>query len=553
MPLTNPQETDMIQDVEPGCGLSFTLDKNGKQLLVAHETGVTGEPINKDHLTQILANEGFADLFLFPEAVDKMLSSYNSGAGFSMVLGERRDGSFAISIDTDQMSAHLTITPAYGGKPVTTSQIYSKLQEEGICFGIRNETIDAAVAKGYARNKLVAEGIQPVQGDDAQFISLLPEAKNSRLYADELEIVDYRNFGNITTVKQGEPLMRRLRPTDGKDGTNILGLPVPAARGNDSDFSGMISGAEIHPDDPDLLISSIAGQPFLVKNGVKIEPVITIKNVDLSTGNLDIEGSLTISGDVQPGMKVKATADIVIEGMVEAAHIEAGGDIEVKGAVIGQGPPRTNGEDLNPAAATVHAEGSVKALFVENAIISSGGTIEISEFVMNSELNAGKSILVGEPGSSKGRIISSLCRATERIEAIAIGSWSGAGTVLEVGVDPKVHEKFTLVKQSLHAKEREQMEAERALEYYRDKPNGATLEEIKQKEIVLRDLQTDIQELTGQLRRLKRRFNLLDNAAIKAERQVYCGVKISIGEKSLLLEKDLDAATFTLGEHGIQY
>lgn len=543
----------MTQRAGPGSGLAFHLVKDGKQLQATYEAGNTREHLDKELAIALLGEEGFADLFFFPDALEKMLSSYNSGAGFTLILGERRDGTFSLEIDDERMSAHVTIIPAYGGNPVTAEQIYSKLQEEGICFGIRNETIDAAVAKGYARNKLIAEGIQPAHGDDAQFISLLPDAKNYRRYAEDLDIVDYRNFGNITTVKQGDPLMRRLPPTDGKDGTNILGLPVPAARGNDSDFSGMISGAEIHPDDPDLLISSIAGQPFLVKNGVTIEPVITIKNVDLSTGNLDIEGSLTISGDVQPGMKVKATADIVIEGMVEAAHIEAGGDIEVKGAVIGQGHPRIGAEDLNPVAATMQAGGSVKALFVENAVISAGSDISINEFVMNSELNASNSIVVGEPGSSKGRIISSLCRATARIEAITIGSWSGAGTVLEVGVDPAAHEKFMVVKQTLHSKEREQLEATMAVDYFRDNPNRATPEDIKEKELILRNLQTEIQELTGQLRRLKKKCTLLNNAEIKAVRQVFSGVKIRIGEKTLLLESDLEGVTFTAGEHGISY
>ena len=239
--------------------------------------------------------------------------------------------------------------------------------------------------------------------------------------------------------------------------------------------------------------------------------------------------------------------------MVEAAHVEAGGDIEVKGAVIGQGHPRIDEEGLNPLAATIRAEGAMKALFVENAIISSGGDIFISEFVMNSELISGNCILVGEPGSNKGRIISSVCRATARIEANIIGSWSGAGTVLEVGVDPTVHEKFTLAKQAMHSKERDREEASRALEYFCAHPDRSTADAIHEKETLLRCLQTEIQELTGQLRRLKKRFNLLESAEIKAERQIYCGVRVSIGEKTLLLENDMEGATFTLGEHGITY
>lgn len=548
-----PLEAVMNQEVVPGSGVNFYLDNHGKQLLVEHGAGTVMKSMDKDQVLELLAKEGFGDLHIFPEALEKMLSCYNSGSEFKLVLGERRDGSFSIEIAADLMTAHLTVTPAYGGTPVAAEQIFAKLEQEGICFGVAEETIRTAVAKGYARNKLIAEGTHPVQGNDTQFISLLPEANNFLQHAEDLENIDYRNFGTITTVKQGDPLMRRLPATDGEAGVNILGLPAPAAKGNDFGFSPLSSGAEVHPDDPDLLIAALPGQPFLLKDGVKIEPVITIKNVDLSTGNLDIEGSLSISGDVKPGMRVRAAADIVITGMVEAAHIEAGGSIEIKGAVIGQGQPRIGMDDLNPGAATVRAEGSITALFVENAVLSAADDIRIREFVMNSELNAGNSILVGESGSSKGRIINSRCRATTKIEAITIGSRTDVGTMLEVGADPKVQEKFTAAKQALHSKEREQLEATRALDYYRENPSRTAPEEIKAREKILRGIQTEIQELTGQLRRMKRRFLLSGRAEIKAERQIYSGVKIHIGEKSLLLETDLNGVTFRMGEQGITY
>lgn len=543
----------MTQKDVPGAGLSFLMCEDGKKLQAVFKTVAAIAPIDTDQVNQMLAGQGFADLFIFADALGQVVKQYNSGSGFTIVIGERRDGAFSINIDADLMSALLTMTPAYGGKPVTGDQIYAGLQEKGIKFGIIDETIQSSVAKGYARNKLIAEGVRPAQGDDAQFLSLIREIKNSRHHFDDKETIDYRNVGNIITVKRGDPLMRRLPPTEGRPGTNILGSPVPATMGNNIQFSPLLSGAAIHQDDPDLLVAEISGQPVLLPNSVNIEPVITIKNVDLATGNLDIEGTLNITGDVKPGMHVKATADIIIEGIVEAGYIEAGGDVEVKGAVIGQGELRNGADELNPAAAMIRADGSVKALFVENAFISSGADIVIREFVMKSELNAGNRIMVGEPGSSKGRIISSLCRAAARIEAITIGSLSGTGTVLEVGADPSAQDKFTSTKQTLHYKERELEEASKALEYFRDNPNRTTPDAIKEKEKALRRLQTEIQELTGQIRRLKKRFELLDSAGVKAERQVYCGVRIKIGEKTLLLDKDMEGVTFTLGENGITF
>ena len=101
--------------------------------------------------------------------------------------------------------------------------------------------------------------------------------------------------------------------------------------------------------------------------------------------------------------------------------------------------------------------------------------------------------------------------------------------------------------------EKELEETSKALEYFRDNPDRTTADAKQEKERALRRLQTEIQELTGQLRRLKKRFEQLESAGIKAERQVYCGVRIRIGEKTLLLDKDMEGLTFTLGEDGISF
>ena len=112
------------------------------------------------------------------------------------------------------------------------------------------------------------------------------------------------------------------------------GEPVPGIPGNDVRFAAALSGAELSPDDSDLLIAAIGGQPVIVSNGAIVEPTIKMKNVDLSTGNLAFEGTIVISGDIAAGMEVKASGDIIVGGMVEAAMLEAKGNVEVKGGII---------------------------------------------------------------------------------------------------------------------------------------------------------------------------------------------------------------------------
>ncbi len=537
-----------------GAGLSFYMGEDGNVLSAVFEPVGNKEPIDAAWVKHVVADKAFADIFIIPDALNELVTKYNTASdGFTLTIGERRDGAFSINVAADLMAAHLTIIPPIGGKAVTSEQIYEALREKGIVFGVLDENIASSVAKGNIQNILIAAGVRPVAGEDAQLVSLVAEAKERRPQLAEHDTVDYRNLGDLVTVKPGDPLMRRLPPSEGESGKNIQGLPIPAPMGNDMQFQSGLAGTEVDPNDPDLLAASISGQPVLVSCGVIVEPIIAFKSVDLSSGNLDVAGTLSISGDVKPGMKVKATGDIVIGGVVEAAQVEAGGDIEIQGGIIGQGDAGKSGVEQSPAIAVIKANGSVRALYVENACVTAGADIVVQEVVMKSELNAGNRIMVGEPGSGKGRIIGGQCRATTRIEASVAGSRASVSTKLEVGADPSTQEKLISVTDLLAVKEKELEETDKSLAYIRGNSHRLDPNMMKEKEEILQSLRTEIQELTGQKRRLRKRMELVENAAIRVERIVYGGVLIRIGENTMLLEEDNENVTFRMGEDGIVY
>ncbi len=536
-----------------GKGLSFLLGDYGKLTAVFEPAG-NAAPIDAAWVKQMLAAQGFENLFIFAEALGELAAKCNTSSDrFTLCIGERRDGAFSIDVAADLMSARLTIIPAFGGQPVTSERIYETLKAKGIVSGILDENIAASAAEGHVQNMLIADGIHPVPGEDTRFVSLVAEVRERRPQLAEYDTVDYRDLGDMITVKPGDPLMRRLPPAEGKPGENIMGIPIPAAKGNDLPFQSGLTGTAAAPNDPDLLVASISGQPVLVTNGVIVEPVIAVKNVDLSSGNLDVAGTLSIGGDVKLGMKVKATGDILIGGVVEGAHVEAGGDLEVKGGIIGQGDVGKNGGEPDPAIAVIQANGSVRALYVENASVSAGVDIVVQEVVMKSVLNAGNRILVGEPGSGKGRIIGGACRAATWIDTGVAGSRASVGTKLEVGADPSVQEKLTSVTHLLALKEKELKEADKSLAYIRENPDRVNPNTTKEKEKIFHCLRAEIQELTGQKKRLEKRIELVENAGIRVEHEAYGGVRIRIGGNTLLLEEDMENVVFRMGEEGIVY
>jgi len=522
--------------------LDFQLSADGTKLQAVYapaaNKGTT--PIDEAAIKNKLNDEGFSNLYLFNEACTELAKKINAATEpFTMEIGEKRDGAFSLNVSPDSMTVSLTITPPYGGRAVTGDEIHSALKQKGIISGIRHESIRAVTLACRSMDERIAVGRPPLRGSDGQLVSLIPEMKEHCPHLDDdSSIIDYRDLGGIVNVKPGDPLMRRIPPEEGTPGENVKGEPVPGIPGNDVRFATDLSGAELSPDDSDLLIAAIGGKPVIVGNGVIVEPTVKMKNVDLSTGNLAFEGTVIVSGDVAAGMDVKASGDIIVGGMVEGAMLEAKGNVEVKGGII---------------SARVHAKGSIVSRFAEKAHLQAEGDITLGELSMQSDLKAGGRIVVGEQGMKRGQIVGGVIRAASLVHAIVLGSSAGVATRIEVGADPDAKERLSENRLQLEKKQKELEEIGKTLTYVRQYPQCLNPEAVRVKEKAAIRLQSEIAELTGQKKRLQKRLECVDNAMIEAERTVFDGVEIVIGDKELTVDDTLENVTFHIEEDAIVY
>ena len=513
----------------------------GNRLLAICSPSEHAEPLDAVAFRRRLTEEGYAGYALQPEAVAELIRRCTVEQDeFSLEIGERRDGTCKVTVASDKMSAQLTIMPPQGGSAISREQVLQELRAQSVVFGIMDDVIDQALATGSCPGLLVAHGREPVKGSDTQFVSLVQEVKERQPhYEEEGGMVDYRDLGDIVSVAVGTPLMRRVPATPGEPGENVCGEQLPAVPGNELPFSSTLQGTVQSANDPDLLVAAIAGQPVLLANGVMVEPTISYKNVDLSSGNIRFEGSVTIAADVKEGMTVRASGDIIVGGVVEGAILEAGGNIEVKGGVIGQGEVRTPSGEISSEAARIHAGGSACVNFVENAVITAGDDITVNDFVMQSELVAGGQVVVGNAESRHGHIIGGTCKAALLVQAITLGSPAGVSTRVEVGVDPFVNEKLSAVVASLEQKEKEVEEFEKYLNYLHDHPEKGTPELLRLKERAYHGKQAEMVELIGQKKRLQKRLEPVPNARIEVARNVFAAVKMMICNHNHIVEEDI--------------
>lgn len=521
--------------------LAIRLDDKGQKVIASFAPQGKTDPVTLDEFKQAVNKAGFGGYSLLATPIEKAVEKYNAGEAFEMIVGEAVDGKF--SLKADQMNAYLTCTLPLGGAPVQMKSILLEAEKKGITVKLDLEAIEKTLREG-GFNVVVASGTPPVHGTDGRFESLIPSMKDRSPHLDEHGLADFRDLGEIVAVHPGDTLMRRISPTSGEPGQTLDGKTIPAKPGKKVTFATKLDGAIVSPSDPDLLVSQISGIPVLLKDGVKVEPVYTVKNVDLHTGNISFDGTLHVSGDIHAGMTVKASGDIHVDGTVEGAMLDAGGDIMVKGGIIGGTEQHIKpGEKFHPL---IKCNGSCTARFAQNAHISAGQGIFIHDNSMLSELTAGHQIIIGDDGSRKGNIIGGIARAAMLIKAQALGSDDNVRTVVFAGADKILHERLNLAVKTREAMEKELVDIIKILEIARTKPGRIPPETIKAVLATREALNSGIKAHREDERELHRQINLASGAQVVVQKHIYGGAEIHLGLKRYEAVQDREGGVFHL-------
>jgi len=532
--------------------LTFRLDGDNK-LLAVYEPDGDKVTLDATAVREILAMQNQSDLFLDEKALSRLVQTYNnSNAGFILEIGERRDGEFIIKVSDDKMTAWLTMTPAYGGAPVTFDQIRRSLQEKGIVSGlITSAEIEAVLKEGRATDYIIAQGTPAVPGLDAQFHSLVPEMQERRPQINEHGIADFRNLGSLILVKQGDPLMRRTLPTEGKNGQNILGQILIPKPSRNTPFTSELKGSMFDPDDNDLLLSAIVGQPLLIPNGVMVSPTITVPQVNISSGNLSFDGTINILGDVMEGMKVYALNDIFVGGTVEAAELEAGGNITIKGGLIGNSD--SSAASTLSMGGKISCKGSVSARFAKYVSIEAGTSIVIEEYSMNNQLTAMNQILVGKPGGKKGLIIGGSARAMMLIQAVSIGSDAGIKTYIQAGLNPHTQQQLDGIKREIETNEKNQDDIKKIITFIENNPEKDKNGLLDKARRTLDNLTTEIARHQADQESLLAEMSFAEYAKIVVEQTLCNGVEVRIGTQIWKAHEERGKTVFRLIDGKISF
>ena len=441
-----------------------------------------------------------------------------------------------VRITSDSMSASCCFyPPSNDGETMTKNEIINDLKHRGVRFGVKEDVLDAFLAnRRYCEYIDIAVGEPADNGDGGSIDYFFNTNPKINPTLNEDGSVDFFNLNVIENVKQGQVLARLNPPKPPVTGRNVRDeilkpLPVKQVRFH---YGKNVEEAE----NGAVLVASCDGHVKMDGERIRVEDVLMVSNVDNSTGNLEFQGSIEISGNICENFSVKAGGNINVGGIIEGAVVEAGGDVIITRGMNGMGK------------GIITAGGNVVSRFFENAKVNAGMLVQ-TDSIINSEVNAGDMIKVG---GKRGIITGGHCRAANGIEAKNIGSMTGGSTTLEVGADPALKTRLAEINKTM---------AEDAEVIKKTKPIIASIaEKLKKGQQVDKEhlayaqnlntlfnmKQKEMETLAAEQEEIQQKMADSKKASVKATADVAQGTIVVIGELSMTTKSSVSHCKFVV-------
>lgn len=447
------------------------------------------------------------------------------------------------SFGEEGMSLAVTLYPPMEGMPdVTVDEMERDIAGHKVVFGVDNEAVQRLInQKCYYEQILIASGAPPIDGYDAELIYEFNTTVSTKPRINEDGTVDFHQLDLINKISEGDVVARINPENPGTPGINIYGEPIKPKKVYKKNFK---YGKNLKvSENGQELISMITGHVYLEGDKIFVSGEYDIgADVDNSTGDIDYDGNVRIRGAVRAGFKVRASGNVVVDGIVEGAEVTAGGDIILQRGIHG----------MNKGILT--AGGNIAANFIENATARAGNDIE-TDAILHSKVSARGSILVD---GRNGLMVGGSIRAGKTIQAKIIGSQMETATEVGVGNDPEMVARIRELKKliSKAGQDKEMLNQMLTLLRKKREAEGSLNEEKTQllqktmKNVIL--LESSLKEMRAEYAELNEKVYEADDARIKITRTIYPGVKLEIYDSVYFIRDKNDYCQYVRKEGEIK-
>ena len=327
------------------------------------------------------------------------------------------------------------------------------LAQSGVTTGIDSGAVVSIFQEPmYFKLIPIAIGTPPVEGKNGSVTERFPRTIAKEVKVDENGVADYRAGSYVQLIEKDAVICDIELPQPGAPGVRVDGKiiePKPVKPAH------VPAGANtVLAEDGKKLIAAREGHLEFINDAFQVHAVLEVKgDVDYSTGNIDFPGDVHVCGDIRENFTVRASGSIAVDGIVEAATVEAGGDIVITRGVVGDN------------RALLRSHGTVRVKYLENCVVYAAKGI-YADCIMNAQIFSDDVISVM---SGRGSVIGGALTAARLIQARMIGAQSGRRTELRLGVLPYVQSELQNIQEDLRVLEREREQLDKELSYLESK------------------------------------------------------------------------------------
>lgn len=298
-------------------------------------------------------------------------------------------------------------------------EILDFVREQDIVYGITGTSfvvnvLETDLFKKQKRFK-IASGNKPIIGRDASIKYFFETNYQRPGTITKGGLIDFKNRGEVPFVQKGDLLAEKTPIIEGQSGRDIKGYEIVVEEYKDVYFESG-TGTELS-EDGTKIFASIDGQPDVsVKKVISVYPELQVKgDVDYSTGHIEFDGNVEITGTVKNGFKVTCcnlTAKEII-----GAEINITGDLNVSGGII---------------QATIKTEGNIKAFYIQQSNIFGYGSLTVANEIIDSDIG-----INGECKSNSCKIFASEVSAKRGFDVKQIGNKMTDSCIIKAGKNEK--------------------------------------------------------------------------------------------------------------------
>ncbi len=492
-----------------------------------------GEKARVNEVSDYLSSRGY--VFDLP-AINRAIES---GEKTSVPIAGTSEGvereSYRLIVSEDNMTATVRFyAPSPGGALISLEEFVKDLHYRYVTYGIKEDNLRAyfEFAREYCKDIVVAEGIAPRHGEDARIEYYFNTDLNVKPAQNEDGSVDFFHLNTVCPCTAGQELARIIPADEGEYGYNVKGEKI---RPRDVKRVTLKFGRNIELSEDRLSITSMVdGHVTLIDDKVFVSNVLEVENVDNSTGNIDYEGSVEINGNVCANFEVRARGNIIVRGVVEGALLVAGGDIIIERGVNGMGK------------GVLAAKGNIVSKFLENVTASAGGYVS-TDSILHCRVYAGTEVNVS---GKRGFITGGQVCATNLISVKTLGSPMGASTIIEVGVQPEMKNKFQDMQKQVAELNKTLRSIKPILDAYEQKKaNGVAVDKERIQYILslkqaYAQKSAEVEKLIDEIERIQDLIENKNNAQVEVSGEVYPGTRIVISEVSMVVQNQMHYCRF---------